>query len=94
MSNLPIALALALLVSTFLNAAEFKVADGYAVNLFASDEQFPDLRAPVQMAFDARGRLWVVTMPSFPHTVPGAQPPELWARVIGDIAAQEAPAGA
>lgn len=51
--------------------AEFKVADGYAVNLFASDEQFPELRAPVQIAFDARGRLWVVTMPSFPHTVPG-----------------------
>lgn len=55
--------------------AEFKVADGYTVNLFASDEQFPELRAPVQIAFDARGRLWVVTMPSFPHTVPG-QPQE------------------
>lgn len=51
--------------------AEFKVAEGYTVNLFASEEQFPDLRAPVQIAFDARGRLWVVTMPSFPHTVPG-----------------------
>lgn len=51
--------------------AEFKVADGYTVNLFASDEQFPELRAPVQIAFDARGRLWVVTMPSFPHTLPG-----------------------
>ena len=35
-----------------------------ALNLFASDEQFPELRAPVQIAFDARGRLWVVTMPS------------------------------
>ena len=55
--------------------AEFKIADGYGVNLFASDEQFPELRAPVQIAFDARGRLWVVTMPSFPHTVPG-QPQE------------------
>ncbi len=55
--------------------AEFKVADGYSVNLFASDEQFPELRAPVQIAFDARGRLWVVTMPSFPHTLPG-QPQE------------------
>ncbi len=50
---------------------EFKIADGYAVNLFASEEQFPDLRNCVQMAFDARGRLWVVTMPSWPHTVPG-----------------------
>ena len=55
--------------------AELKVADGYTLNLFASEEQFPELRAPVQIAFDARGRLWVVTMPSFPHTVPG-QPQE------------------
>ncbi len=54
---------------------DFKVADGYSMNLFASEEQFPELRAPVQIAFDARGRLWVVTMPSFPHTVPG-QPQE------------------
>ena len=55
--------------------AELKVADGYSLNLFASEERFPELRAPVQIAFDARGRLWVVTMPSFPHTVPG-QPQE------------------
>jgi glucose/arabinose dehydrogenase/azurin len=55
--------------------AEFKVAEGYTVNLFASEVEFPELRNPVQIAFDARGRLWVVTMPSFPHTVPG-RPPE------------------
>ena len=54
--------------------AEFTVADGYEVNLFASEKEFPELRNPVQMAFDARGRLWVVTMPSFPHTVPGLTP--------------------
>ena len=54
--------------------AEFKVADGYTVNLFASEVEFPDLKNPVQIAFDARGRLWVVTMPSFPHTVPGLPP--------------------
>lgn len=54
--------------------AEFKVAPGYTVNLFASEEQFPELKNPVQIAFDARGRLWVVTMPSFPHTVPGLKP--------------------
>ncbi len=55
--------------------ADLKVAPGYSLNLFASEEQFPELRAPVQISFDARGRLWVVTMPSFPHTVPG-QPQE------------------
>jgi azurin/glucose/arabinose dehydrogenase/lysophospholipase L1-like esterase len=50
------------------------VADGYALNLFASEAEFPELKNPVQIAFDARGRLWVVTMPSFPHTLPGEQP--------------------
>lgn len=54
--------------------AEFKVAPGYTVNLFASEVEFPDLKSPVQIAFDAHGRLWVVTMPSFPHTVPGLPP--------------------
>ncbi|MBM3844618.1 MAG: hypothetical protein FJ397_15385, partial [Verrucomicrobia bacterium] len=54
--------------------AELVVADGYALNLFASEEQFPELRNPVQLSFDARGRLWVVTMPSFPHTIPGERP--------------------
>lgn len=56
--------------------AEFKTAADYSVSLFASEEQFPELRNPVQIAFDARGRLWVVTMPSFPHTVPGLTPPD------------------
>ncbi len=54
--------------------AEFRVAPGYSVNLFASEVEFPELKNPVQIAFDARGRLWVVTMPSFPHTVPGLPP--------------------
>jgi len=54
--------------------AEFTVAPGYHVNCFASEAEFPELRNPVQMAFDARGRLWVTTMPSFPHTIPGQRP--------------------
>lgn len=56
--------------------AEFTTAEGFEVNVFASEEEFPELRNPVQIAFDARGRLWVVTMPSFPHTVPGLTPPD------------------
>lgn len=44
---------------------------GMQVNLFASEEMFPGLLAnPVQMAFDARGRMWVATMPSYPHWKP------------------------
>ncbi|MEY5026697.1 MAG: hypothetical protein RLZZ244_2225 [Verrucomicrobiota bacterium] len=53
---------------------DLAVAEGYALNLFASEADFPDLKNPVQIAFDARGRLWVVTMPSFPHTLPGEKP--------------------
>ncbi|RFC44478.1 MAG: Plastocyanin [Verrucomicrobia bacterium] len=53
---------------------DITVAEGYRLNCFASEADFPELKAPVQMSFDARGRLWVVTMPSFPHTVPGARP--------------------
>jgi glucose/arabinose dehydrogenase/plastocyanin len=54
--------------------SSFRVADGYAVNLFASEKEFPELRNPEQIAFDSRGRLWVVTMPSFPGTIPGDVP--------------------
>ena len=53
---------------------DISVAEGYVLNCFASEADFPELKAPVQMSFDARGRLWVVTMPSFPHTLPGARP--------------------
>ena len=63
-----------LILSPAEMARTIKVADGYKLNLFASEEQFPELRNPVQIAFGPRGRLWVVTMPSFPHTVPGEPP--------------------
>ncbi len=53
---------------------DLTVAEGYSLNLFASEADFPELKNPVQISFDARGRLWVVTMPSFPHTVPGEKP--------------------
>jgi putative heme-binding domain-containing protein len=46
------------------------VASGMQVNLFASEEDFPVLVNPVQMAFDPRGRLWVCAWPSYPHWKP------------------------
>ena len=48
-----------------------QLPEGYAVNLFASEVEFPDLQNPVQFAFDAKGRLWVTTMPSYPMYLPG-----------------------
>jgi glucose/arabinose dehydrogenase len=49
----------------------FTLPEGYEANLFASEEQFPDLKKPVQMTFDAKGRLWVTTMGSYPMYLPG-----------------------
>jgi hypothetical protein len=43
------------------------VHPGMKVNLFASEEQFPELASPVQMAFDTKGRLWVAAWPTYPH---------------------------
>ena len=40
------------------------------ISLFASEEQFPDLAKPVQMAFDTQGRLWVAVWPTYPHWNP------------------------
>ena len=48
-------------------------ADGYEVSLFASEKDFP-IGNPVALAFDSRGRLWVSTMPSYPHYKPGDPP--------------------
>jgi glucose/arabinose dehydrogenase len=49
----------------------FKLPEGYEINLFASEREFPDLKKPVAMTFDAKGRLWVTTMPSYPMYLPG-----------------------
>ncbi|MDA7854612.1 c-type cytochrome, partial [Cyclobacteriaceae bacterium] len=47
----------------------------YEIELFASEETFPDLANPVQLSFDDKGRLWVATMPSYPHYKPGDAKP-------------------
>lgn len=49
----------------------FKVADGFQVNLFASEREFPELANPLSMTFDYQGRLWVLCAPTYPHPYPG-----------------------
>ncbi|MDB6171033.1 MAG: hypothetical protein JWL59_344 [Chthoniobacteraceae bacterium] len=61
----------ALILPSAESLKRFKMAPGYAVNLFASEEQFPELANAVSTAFDAKGRLWVATMPSYPQWRPG-----------------------
>ena len=48
----------------------FEMAPGYKIELVASEEQFPELANPVALNFDAKGRLWVSTMASYPHWKP------------------------
>ena len=50
--------------------AKMKVAKGMQVNVFASEEMFPELVNPVQMAVDTDGRLFVSVWPSYPHWNP------------------------
>jgi len=46
----------------------FIVADGFEVNLFAGD---PMLHKPIQMNFDAQGRLWIASSEVYPQIKPG-----------------------
>ncbi|WP_138480678.1 PVC-type heme-binding CxxCH protein [Dyadobacter bucti] len=48
--------------------ASFKVAEGFEVTLFAAD---PMVAKPIQMNWDAEGRLWVVSSTVYPHLKTG-----------------------
>ena len=48
----------------------FRIADGFEVTLFAAE---PMVVKPVQMNWDADGRLWVVTSTAYPHLKTGQQ---------------------
>jgi len=50
---------------------KFTLPEGYKVETFATERMFPNLANPMQMRFDNEGRLWVATMPSYPHYRPG-----------------------
>lgn len=54
--------------------AAFDVDPRFDVNLFASEEEFPDIACPIQMRWDSRGRLWVSCSTTYPHVYPGQKP--------------------
>ncbi len=56
-------------------AADLEIVDGFKIEQFASEKEFPNLANPVQMSFDNKGRLWVAVMPSYPHWRPGDAKP-------------------
>jgi glucose/arabinose dehydrogenase len=43
---------------------------GLKVELFASEQDFPELVNPVQMSFDTKGRLWVAVWKNYTHWQP------------------------
>lgn len=53
--------------------SKFILQEGYEINLFASELDFP-VANPVSFTFDPKGRMWVATMPSYPHYYPGTPP--------------------
>lgn len=52
--------------------AAMTVAEGYEINLFASEEL--DVAKPTQFAWDERGRLYVACSPTYPQAIPGVKP--------------------
>jgi azurin len=52
----------------------FNIDPRFEVNCFASEEDFPELACPIQMRWDARGRLWVSCSTTYPHVYPGQKP--------------------
>ncbi len=55
---------------------QMTMLNGYKVELFASEKEFPNMAKPMQMSFDNKGRLWIATMPSYPHYRPGDALPD------------------
>ncbi|MEA3209364.1 MAG: hypothetical protein QOE70_2421 [Chthoniobacter sp.] len=46
------------------------VPKGVKVELVASEERFPELVSPVQMAWDTKGRLWISAWKNYPERTP------------------------
>jgi putative heme-binding domain-containing protein len=52
--------------------ASFKIAAGFEANVFASEAD--GVVKPIQIRFDARGRLWVIGSTVYPQIAPGQEP--------------------
>lgn len=46
----------------------------FEVNLFAGEEEFPEIACPISIRWDSRGRLWVSCSTSYPQVMPGQKP--------------------
>ena len=57
-------------ISPEASLTQMTVGQNLKVEVFASEEQFPELVNPVQMSFDTKGRLWVAVWKSYPQWQP------------------------
>ena len=53
-----------------LERKTFVLPDGFEANLYAGD---PQMAKPIQMNFDAEGRLWIASSETYPHIKPGEE---------------------
>ena len=56
--------------------ADTTVPDGFEMQCFASEADFPELANPTQIAFDSNNRLWVSCMVNYPQWLPGGVRPD------------------
>lgn len=52
------------------SVAKIKVPEGYQLNVFASEQMFPDMANPVQMQVDNKGRVWAACWNTYPKWEP------------------------
>src|SRR5829696_2601379 len=52
--------------------ASFQIAEGFEANLFASEKD--GVIKPIQIRYDARGRVWVIGSTVYPQIEPGQTP--------------------
>src|SRR5687768_5830539 len=60
----------------------FRVPEGFEMQLVAAE---PDLRKPMNMAFDARGRLWLTESREYPFPAPPDKPARDTIRIFEDF---------
>ncbi|QDT09712.1 PVC-type heme-binding CxxCH protein [Planctomycetes bacterium K23_9] len=61
--------------------ATFVLPDGFEVQLFSAE---PDIAKPMNMAFDARGRLWVSSSEEYPYAASGDEKPRDTIKILED----------
>ncbi|MEM9826295.1 MAG: PVC-type heme-binding CxxCH protein [Planctomycetota bacterium] len=55
---------------------QMTLPEGFEVQCFASEKDFPELANPTQIAFDNKNRLWVSCMVNYPQWLPGKSRPD------------------